>query len=137
MRTKTIRQTINFKAKPLEVYEILMDEKKHAEITNSEVKMSRKVKGKFSTFGGYCNGYNIELVEGKKIIQAWHFDENEWPEEHFSICTFLFDKTPTGTKLIFSQKGVPVNKYEDIKNGWHEYYWIPIKQFIDDHKHVL
>ncbi len=137
MRTKTIRQTINFKAAPHEVYEIIMDPKKHAEITDSEVTMSKKTKGKFSVFGGYCKGYNIELVEGEKIIQAWNFDEHEWPEEHFSICTFLFEKTASGTKLSFTQKGVPAGKYEDIKSGWHQYYWTPMKQFIDDHKHVL
>ena len=137
MRTKTIRQTINFKAKPLEVYEIIMDEKKHSEITGSDVKMSPKIKGKFTVFGGYCTGRNISLTEGKKIIQAWNFDENEWPEDHFSTCTFVFEKTSTGTKLTFVQKGVPASKYEDIKNGWHQYYWTPMKQFIDDHKHVL
>jgi activator of HSP90 ATPase len=136
MRTKTIRQTINFKASPKEVYEILMDSKKHAEITDSEVTMSKKIKGKFSAFGGYCKGYNIELQEGEKIIQAWNFDEYEWPEEHFSICTFLFEKTDAGTKLSFVQKGVPAQKYEDIKNGWHQYYWTPMKDFIDNQKHI-
>lgn len=137
MRTKTIRQIINFKATPHEVYDILMNEKKHAEITDSEVKMSDKIKGKFSAFGGYCTGYNIELTEGEKIIQAWRFDEHEWPEEHFSTCQFDFEKTDNGCKLTFIQKGVPYAHYENIKNGWHEYYWTPIKQFIDEHKHVL
>jgi activator of HSP90 ATPase len=137
MRTKTIRQTINFKAKPLEVYEMIMDEKKHSTITDSEVTMSRKVKGKFTAFGGYCHGYNIELEEGVKIIQAWNFDEHEWPEEHFSICTFLFEKTPNGTKLSFTQKGVPAHKYDDLKDGWHQYYWTPIKTLIEMNQHQL
>jgi activator of HSP90 ATPase len=137
MRTKTIRQTLNFKAKPIEVYEILMDEDKHATITDSEVSMSRKVKGKFTAFGGYCHGHNIELEEGSKIVQGWNFDEHEWPEEHFSICTFLFEKTPDGTKLTFTQKGVPAHKYEDIKKGWHDYYWTPMKAFIEQGNHKL
>ncbi len=137
MKTKTIRQTLNFKAKPLEVYEMIMDAKKHAAITDGDVTMSRKIKGKFSAFGGYCHGYNIELVPGKKIVQAWHFDENEWPEEHFSICTFLLEKTAHGTKLSLTQQKVPAHKYEDLKNGWHQYYWTPMKAYIDEHKHIL
>ena len=137
MKTKTIRQTINFKANPIEVYDMIMDQNKHGEITDSKVSMSRKIKGKFTVFGGYCTGYNIELIEGEKIIQAWRFDEQEWPGDHFSICTFLFEKTSSGTKLTFVQKGVPANNYENLKNGWHTYYWTPMKMFIDDHKHIL
>jgi len=131
MNTKTIRQTIQFKAKPQDIYEIIMNEKKHGAITDSKVKMSPKIKGKFTTFDGYCHGYNIELEEGKKIIQAWHFDESEWPEEHFSICTFIFEKTSTGTQLSFTQKGVPAQHYENIKKGWHQYYWTPIKTYLE------
>lgn len=131
MKTKTIRQTINFKAQPLEIYEMIMDAKKHGAITESKVKMSRKINGKFNIFDGYCHGYNIELEEGKKIIQAWHFNENGWPEEHFSICTFLFEKTTQGTRLSFTQKGVPVHKYDDLKKGWHQYYWTPIKTYLE------
>jgi len=137
MRTKSIRQTLNFKAQPIEVYEMIMDQEKHSAITASEVEMSRTIKGKFTAFGGYCKGHNIELVEGEKIIQAWHFDEHEWPEEHFSICTFLLEKTGDGTKLSFVQKGVPAHKYDELKDGWHEYYWKPMKDFIENGKHLL
>ena len=137
MRTKTIRQTLNFKALPIEVYEMIMDQEKHAAITESEVSMTKIVNGKFTAFGGYCNGYNITLEEGEKIVQGWHFDEHEWPEEHYSICTFLFEKTSEGTKLTFIQKGVPAHKYDDIKDGWHQYYWKPMKTFIEENKHKL
>lgn len=137
MKTKTIRQTITFKAMPKEVYEMIMDKKKHSEITDSEVVMTKKINGKFSTFGGYCTGYNVELVDGEKIVQGWRFDEDGWPEDHYSTCTFLFTHVDNGTKLIFEQKGVPEHKYEAIKKGWHKYYWSPMKKFIDDHRHVL
>ena len=58
--------------------------------TGSKVIMSNKVNGKFKVFDGYCHGYNIELMQGKKIVQAWNFAEDGWPEDHFSICTFFF-----------------------------------------------
>lgn len=137
MRTKTLRQTLTFKAKPLEVYEILMDEKKHAEITESEVTMSKEVKGTFTAFGGYCHGYNIELEKGEKIIQAWHFDEYGWPEEHFSICTFILEEIPEGTRLQLTQKKIPDHKYDELKDGWHTYYWTPMKAYIEAGKHAL
>jgi len=137
MKTKTIRQTINLKAKPFEVFDMIMDSKKHGEITNADTSMSRKIKGKFSVYGGYATGYNMELVEGEKIIQAWKFDEDGWPEDHHSICCFHFEKTAHGTRLVFEQSGVPEHKFEALKKGWHEYYWSPMKKFIEDHKHIL
>ena len=127
MKTKSIIQTITFNASPKEVYELLMDAKKHSSLTGSTVKMSKKVNGKFEVFDGYCHGYNIELDEGKKIIQAWHFQEEGWPDDHFSICTFQFEATGKGTRLSFTQSGVPEHKYEELKDGWKQFYWKPMQ----------
>lgn len=132
MKTKTINQSATFKASPKEVYELLMDADKHGSLTGSTVKMSKEVNGKFEAFDGYCHGYNIELDEGKKIVQAWHFQEDGWPDEHFSICTFNFEATGKGTRLIFTQTGVPAHKYEELKDGWKQYYWNPMKLHFKD-----
>ena len=88
---------------------------------------STKVKGKFEIFNGYIHGYNIELAEGKKIVQAWHFAEEGWPDDHFSICTFLFEEIDGKTKMTFIQTGVPEEHVGSLKEGWKEYYWIPMK----------
>lgn len=130
MKTKTIRQTISFNATPKEVYELIMDKKKHAAFTQGDVTMSRKIKGTFLVFGGYCTGYNIELIDGAKIVQAWRFDEAGWPDDHYSICHFLFEKKSAGTKLTFIQTGVPEANVENLKKGWHEFYWGPMKKWI-------
>ena len=92
METKSIKQTVHFNAQPIEVYNLIMDEKKHGVFIGSEVRMSTEPNGTFSIFDGYCHGYNIELIEGQKIVQAWHFAEDGWPDDHFSICTFDFEK---------------------------------------------
>lgn len=130
MKTKTIKQSATFSVKPIQVYELIMDEKKHSKFTGTVVKMSRKVNGKFNVFDGYCHGYNIELEEGRKIVQAWHFQEDGWPEDHFSICTFIFEPIKEGTRLTFTQKGVPEHKFEDLKKGWKQFYWEPMKAFL-------
>jgi activator of HSP90 ATPase len=130
MKTKAIRQTLIFQGKPKEIYELLMDSKKHAAVTGSKVSMSRREKGKFVVFDGYCHGYNIELVEGKRIVQAWHFAEDGWPDDHFSICTFLFTRAAGGTRLNFEQTGVPEHKATALKSGWKLYYWQPMKAYL-------
>jgi activator of HSP90 ATPase len=135
MKTKTIKQTVNFPAtRPLEVYKLIMDAKKHSAFTGSNVSMSTKVDGRFTMFDGYCHGFNMELNEGKKIVQGWHFAEDGWPDDHFSICTFRFEKVPGGTKLHFMQEAVPEHKAEALKSGWKEFYWQPMKAYLTKKK---
>jgi activator of HSP90 ATPase len=134
MKTTTIKQTVSFRANPPDVYELIMDSRKHSAFSGANATMSRKVNGKFSVFDGYCHGYNIELTEGKKIIQAWHFAEEGWPDDHYSTCTFEFRKSPSGTKLSFTQTGVPEHKVKALKEGWKEYYWQPMKTYLEKRK---
>lgn len=130
MKTASIRQTVTLHATPQEVYDLLMNAKKHGAFTGSKVTMSHKVGGTFNVFDGYVHGYNIELVANKKIVQAWHFKEDGWPDDHYSICTFEFIKDEKQTTLKFCQVEVPEQNYESLKSGWKEYYWQPMKKLL-------
>ena len=109
---------------------MIMNAEKHSAFTQSKVEMSPEVKGDFCVFDGYCHGYNIELIEGEKIVQAWHFEEDGWPEDHYSICTFHIDLENNKTKLYFEQSGIPEHKAKSLFDGWEKYYWKPMKEFI-------
>jgi activator of HSP90 ATPase len=130
MKTKTIKQTATFNGSPHEVYELIMDSGQHSSLTGSQVTMSKKIKGKFDAFDGYVHGYNIELVQDIKIVQAWHFSEEGWDPEHYSICSFLFERAGDKTKLSFTQQFVPEQNVEDLKKGWKEFYWNPMKAWL-------
>jgi activator of HSP90 ATPase len=132
MKTTTIKQTATFAASPREIYHLIMDSKKHTAFTGSKATMSTKVNGKFSVFDGYCHGTNIELTEGKKIVQAWHFAEEGWPDDHYSLCTFLFEQVGDKTKLSFLQAGVPEDSVNSLKDGWKQFYWEPMKAYLKD-----
>jgi activator of HSP90 ATPase len=134
MKTKSISKTVRFKSPPAKVYNLLMDAKKHASFTGSPVKMSKKMKGEFSVFEGYCTGYNIELIEDFKIVQAWNFKEEGWPSDHFSICAFLFEQEGENTKLTFTQTGIPEHKAASLRKGWNEYYWEAMKMYLKKNK---
>lgn len=81
MRTRTVRQSVTFKAGPREVYEMLMDSRKHSAFTGDKVTISRKTGGRFKV-GEYIRGMNLELVPNEKIVQSWR--GSDWPEGHFS-----------------------------------------------------
>ena len=130
MKTKTIKQIVNFNTTPHEVYEALMDSKKHTEFTVASAKISRKVGGKFTAYDGYIEGTNLELALGKKIVQKWR--GSDWPKRHYSVATFLLQKIKTGTKLKFVQTGVPDEQYKPISHGWHEHYWDKMKRMFEE-----
>jgi len=129
MKTKTIHQTVSIKASPHQVYEALMDSRKHTKFTGDTAKISREVGGRFTAWGGYIDGINIELVPDKKIVQSWR--GSDWPENHYSKATFSFEETKGGTTLKFTQSGVPEEHHDEISQGWHDYYWKPIKEMLE------
>ncbi len=134
MKTRTIRQTVTFKAKPHDVYEMLMDSRKHAKFTGSKCTISRKVGGKFSISDGYINGENLELTQDKKIVQLWQPDEDCWPKDHYSRVMFSIKVVKGGSRLVFTQSGVPVGCGDRFDDGWREYYWAPMRASLESGK---
>ena len=131
MNTNYINQTATFLASANEVYEALLDEKKHAAFTGAEANIDRSEKGNFYVYDGYCHGYNIELIENEKIVQAWHFAEDGWPDDHYSICTFVLEQIGDKTKLTFIQTDVPEHKVTALTSGWEEFYWKPLAIYLN------
>src|SRR3990167_9059660 len=127
--TKTIDQIVYFSASPHEVFESLMDEKKHAAFTNARAKIDRKIGGEFSVWDGYATGKNKELVKDKLIIQTWR--ASDWPERVESIVKFEISKEDNKTKLAFTQTGVPLEFAKDVASGWQDFYWRPLKDYFD------
>jgi activator of HSP90 ATPase len=127
MSTRTVRQSVTFKASPREVYEVLMDSRKHSKFTGDKAIISRKVGGKFMV-GEYIQGVNPEMVPNEKIVQSWR--GSDWPEGHFSRAIFSLRAEGSGTRLTFTQTGVPEDNYEEIRQGWHDYYWKPMKELL-------
>ena len=129
MPGKTIRQTVEMAARPEDVYEALMDSRKHSRFTGGKCVISRKVGGKFSVFDGYAEGENLELVKGKKIVQSWR--DTDFPRGRYSKVTFSLTRIRAGTRLTFVQTNVPADRVEDLRAGWTEYYWAPMKEMLE------
>lgn len=129
MAAKSIRQTVTFKAKPHDVYEALMDSKKHAKFSGSPAKISRVEGGKFTAYGDYIEGVNLELKKDRKIVQQWR--DSDWEKGVYSKVTYKLNSAKGGTKLVFHQSGVPEKDCESIKKGWIDFYWTPMKKMLE------
>ena len=129
MKTKDLRQVVIFKASRHDVYEALMNSEKHSEFTDAPAVISQEVGGKISVYDGEIDGENLELVPDVKIVQSWRY--GDWPEGHYSRAVFSLSEAPGGTELTFEQTGIPEDLYEDIRQGWIDYYWEPMKELLE------
>ena len=126
---KTIRQSVTIKASPRAVYDALMDSRRHTAFTGGPARIARRPGGTFTVYGGYISGFNLDLVPGKKIVQLWR--SKGWPEHHYSTVTYALAPVKDGTRLRFTQEGVPDDDYEDKRQGWITHYWQPLKAMLE------
>ena len=101
---KTIRQTATIRgATPHDVYETIMDSKRHSKLSQQRATVSRRVGGAFRV-GHDLEGKQLALTKDKKIVQTWR--ANNWPKgtgAHNAATTSpsarSFDRLWASTKL--------------------------------------
>jgi activator of HSP90 ATPase len=127
--TTTITQKELIPAKPIQVYQALVDAKKHTEFTGSQATSNPKVGGKFTAWEGYIFGKHLKLEKGKRIVQEWM--TTEWPEGYPpSTVEFTLKPTRNGTELTMVHSNVPAEQADSYREGWAEYYWKPLQQYF-------
>jgi uncharacterized protein YndB with AHSA1/START domain len=124
---KTIKHKVRFKAPPKTVYDLLADSRSRTEVTGREARISDKVGGKFSADAGQVTGVNVDLVPGRRLVQAWR--RKDFPEGIYSMVAITFAPTPSGgTELVLTHRGVPKHLLDQIEDYWRLVYWAPMKK---------
>ena len=127
---KTIKQRVKFKASPATVYDLLADSEKHTAVTGRKANISEKVGGTFSTSGNDVTGVNVDLVPGRRIVQAWR--HRRFPEGVFSMAAVTLTATADGgTELVLTHRGVPKDLIPETEQTWREQYWSRIKAYLE------
>ncbi len=129
MKVTTIEQKIIVQAEPEAVYDAFVNAKKHSAFTGSKATIEAKVDGKFTAWDGYIFGKNLELEKGKRIVQEWV--NTDWPEGYPpSRLELTFKKVKNGTEISMVHSDVPADQADELKEGWTEFYWKPIKEYF-------
>jgi activator of HSP90 ATPase len=129
MTVKNLRQTVTLRAKPNDVYDALVDRAQHARFTGASAKISAKVGSAFSLYDRSLTGIVVAAERGRRLVLAWRSEE--WPKGHYSIAQFGFTKADRGTRLTFEQFGIPTSDFADIREGWKQYYWEPLRLYLE------
>ncbi|KAJ9060219.1 Co-chaperone [Entomophthora muscae] len=125
INTCTLKDTIEFVASGMDVFQALTDPTLVSIWTRSPATISKDIDSNFSLFGGNIQGTVKELVPGKKIVQKWR--TNNWPAGHYSTVTILLEEQTGSVNLILEQDGVPVGELDITRRNWAQFYWNSIK----------
>ena len=138
-----IHQDVVLAASPARIYAALTDAALFDKIVRGSEAMNSAMKsqlgtaptaidarpgGAFALFGGYVTGFNLEMLSGKRLVQAWR--AGSWDPGLFSIADFALSPNGSGTRIVFDHRGFPDNAAAHLAKGWHANYWEPMARII-------
>ncbi|KAG5032544.1 Activator heat shock protein ATPase [Glycine soja] len=121
---KSISMTERFNCRAKDLFEILMDKNRWKDFTQINVRISKEVEGEFSIFDGSVTGTNLELQEGKLIVQRWRF--GSWNDGVQSTVRLVFEEPESGVTVVkLTHTDVPeedmygnATVVENTERGW-------------------
>jgi uncharacterized protein YndB with AHSA1/START domain len=124
-----IHQEVTFAVPPARVFDALLKSTEHARFTGAPAEISTEAGGAFSVYGGKVHGRNVEVVPGKRLVQAWR--SADWAEGVYTVARFEVHADGKGTRLVFDQDGVPEGAGEMLEPGWPKMYWEPLRKYLE------
>jgi uncharacterized protein YndB with AHSA1/START domain len=120
-------------ADPAQVYELLADAGALSALSGMSGQAGRSAGAEFSAFDGHVTGRQIELEQGRRIVQAWRFPV--WDDGRYSIVRFTLEPEDGGTVLVIEQDGEPddldslgchLTWHEHLDANWPMFYLTPL-----------
>ena len=128
---KTVIQKVVFKnIGAATLYSMYLDSKHHTALTGGNpAKITPKEGAKFSAYGGYHGGKNLQLVKNKLIVQSWSGED--WAkDDNDSTLILTFEQKGKDAILNMVHANVPDKQAPGIRTGWVDYYWTPWKAYL-------
>lgn len=127
--SESIHQEVTIRAGAKEVFAALTDAKRFSALSGgTAAEIDARAGGSFSCFGGQIVGRNIELVPGRRVVQAWR--AGNWAEGVYSIVRFELIEEAGATTIVFDQAGFPDGAGPHLEGGWHQMYWEPLRKLL-------
>ncbi len=125
--SKSIKLYRKIKATPEEVFRALTNPFAIELWSGEPAVMSLEPDSEFSLLNGEITGRNIEFETNKLLRQQWYFEG----EEEESIVTIKFFEEKGGTQLQVMHEGIPDEAYENMLEGWKEFYLDALQDFFE------
>jgi uncharacterized protein YndB with AHSA1/START domain len=120
-------------APPGQVFELLTTGSLFGSATGQPAEITDREGDPFSLFGGRVEGRQVELVPGRRVVQAWRFGTahpSAWEPGVYSTVRFTLEPAGEGTRLVIDHAGIPPEWVEHISTGYPNFYQEPIAKFF-------
>lgn len=81
----------------------------------------------FSLWEGDITGVNLEVVPNRRLVQEWFFGE----QKEQSLVEIKLKKENGKTLLELRHSHIPDEVYDEITEGWREYYLGSMKEMLE------
>jgi len=128
-----IHQEALVAAAPQQVFELLTSGSLFSAATGQLAEITDREGDAFSLFGGRIEGREIELVPGRRVVQAWRFGtahDSPWEPGAYSTVRFSLEPAGDGTRLVIDHTGIPADWIEHLSQGYPTFYLDPIAKFF-------
>ncbi len=109
-----------------EVFEALTDPEVIEEWSGSPAEMEAEPGGSFYLWDGSIQG-TIKEISPTKIVQDWK--EESW--DNVSKVTITLSEDGDKTKLKLVHINIPSGAYDNVNEGWDEYYFLPMIELLE------
>lgn len=124
---KNFKKTFNINAEPSDIYAALTNPYTIELWSGYPAQMVSEPGEEFSMWDGDITGKILELVTDKKVIQEWYFGERDTK----SVVTITISPSRGGSVVVVEHTNIPDEDYENITEGWNEYYMGAIRRFYN------
>lgn len=128
-----LRQQVDYAVGPDRIYAALTEADQFASFTGMAAQIDARPGGAFSLFDGLVGGWNLDLVPGQRIVQAWRLTK-DFEEGVYSLVRFDLKPRDSGTRITLNHTGIPPGHYDHLYAGWPPRYWDPLRQFLESPK---
>ena len=124
---KTFKKNFRINAEPSDVYSALTNPYTIGLWSGYPAIMSEEPGSEFSLWEGDITGKNLEFVKDRKIVQEWYFGD----QKEKSIVTITIQSDREDSQVTVEHTNIPDDDFEDIAEGWREYYFGAIMNFFN------
>ncbi len=127
MSVKDFKTRIKIKAEAEDIYAALTNPFTIELWSGYKAEMSTEPNTEFSLWEGDIVGKNLELETNKKVVQQWYFGD----QAEDSIVTIKIFEDKNACQVELNHTNIPEEEFDDICEGWTDYYLGAIKEFFE------
>jgi len=124
---KSFRKTFRINAEPSDIYSALTNPFTIELWSGYPAQMSTEPGSEFSLWEGDITGKNLEFIQDIKVVQEWYFGD----QIEKSIVTIVIAHDRDDSLVTVDHTNIPDEEFNDIADGWREYYIGAIINFFN------